>query len=427
MHVYFSGIGGAGLAPLALIAHQAGFDVSGSDKQNSDYLTYLKKQDITDIHIGQDSTAISNIHAKNPIDWLVYSSAVPKENPHHPELVFAKEAGVKSSKRDEFLAHLLKQTGQKMIAIAGTHGKTTTTAMFVWLCEQLDIPTSYCVPAKMTFADIGHFNKEAEFFIYEADEYDRNFLSFHPKLSLISGIDYDHPDIYPTRESYYEAFLEFIAQSEDTVVWEKDAHKIGVEKNDHTKILPTLFDLGNLHLTGRVNRQNAFMVVEAACKLGLTTRQEAFPVMNKFPGLSRRFERIANNVYSDYAHTPEKIRGALQTAREIAGDNVVVIYEGLHNTRQHFIKDELPTLFKGVKKLYVAPSYLAREDETLEILTPDKLCQLTQEPADAKPVELNDKLVGTITKHADNDDLVLCLTAGGGGSLDEWLRTKFGQ
>jgi UDP-N-acetylmuramate--alanine ligase len=150
-------------------------------------------------------------------------------------------------------------------------------------------------------------------------------------------------------------------------------------------------------------------------------------ILDRFPGVSRRFEQVAPGLYSDYAHTPEKIRGALQLGHEVASENLVVVYEGLHNTRQHFIRDELVHLFDGVKHLYIVPSYLAREDESLELLTPEKLCGLlsTEAQNNAEPATLDDHLKQRLETHLDSGDTVLCLTAGGGGSLDEWLRREF--
>jgi UDP-N-acetylmuramate-alanine ligase len=132
-------------------------------------------------------------------------------------------------------------------------------------------------------------------------------------------------------------------------------------------------------------------------------------------------------LYTDYAHTPPKIRGAIQIAQEIDKDNIVVVYEGLHNTRQHFIKDELKNLFDPAKEIYIVPSYLAREDPNLETLTPDKLRLLLSPEAEAKshPAALNSELEQAIRQHLEANDLVLCLSAGGGGSLDEWLRRTF--
>ena len=428
MHVYFSGIGGAGIGPLALIAHQAGYDVSGSDAQSSLYIDYLKKHGIDDITIGQTSGQIAEAHARDPIDWLVYSSALPHTNPEHPELVFANEYGIKSSRRDEFLNKIIEDKKLKLIAIAGTHGKTTTTAMAIWVFKQLGLPVSYSVGAKLSFGEMGEFDPASKYFIYEADEYDRNFLSFYPELSVITGIDWDHPDIYPSRESYLAAFREFIDQSQAAVVWHDDAEQLNLEASDVQQILGEQDPLvESIKLAGLVNRQDAFSVAAALAPELDVEQSQLVNLLSNFPGLSRRFEQVAPNIYSDYAHTPPKIRGALQLAHETAGNNVVVVYEGLHNSRQHFIKDELASLFGGVKELYVVPSYLAREDENLKLLSPQDLIMLLGKDTQAKAhsAELGDNLAEIIKKHAAEGDLVLALSAGGAGSLDEWLRKNF--
>lgn len=113
MHIYFSGIGGTGIGPLALIAKQAGYSVSGSDSRDSQYITYLRSKGLNNIQIGQTKEQMAAVHAAKPIDWVVYSSALPKENPEHPELSFAKDQGIKHTKRDEFLNYLLREKNQK--------------------------------------------------------------------------------------------------------------------------------------------------------------------------------------------------------------------------------------------------------------------------------------------------------------------------
>lgn len=419
MHIYFSGIGGAAIGPLALIAKQAGYTVSGSDKQDSGYIQYLKNHGITDIHIGQSYEQIAHVHDNSPIDWFVYTSALPMENPHAPELAFCAEQAIKTSKRDELLNKILLDKQLKLIAIAGTHGKTTTTAMAIWLFKELGVPMSYSVGAKMSFGEMGAYDPASEYFVYEADEFDRNFLQFHPYTSIIAGIDYDHPDIYPTQEAYNQAFRDFLHQSQQVFAHPDDLHRLGLPG------APENIPLDRFSLAGEVNRKNAQLVVEAAQQLTGQPADTLIDIMNRFPGVSRRFEKITSSLYSDYAHTPEKIRGALQIAHEVAGDNVVVVYEGLHNTRQHFIRQELTNLFASIKKLYVVPSYLAREDTSLEMLTPEKLTRITAVPADRVPSALDETLRQAIATHMEQNDLVLCLSAGGGGSLDEWIRQEF--
>lgn len=429
MHVYFSGIGGAGIGPLALVARQAGYEISGSDKQHSLYIDHLKQRGITDIHIGQDEAAIAQVHDAKPIDWFVYTSALPLENPDAPELRFCHEQGIKTSKRDELLNQVITDKHLKLIAIAGTHGKTTTTAMTVWLLQKLGVPLGYILPAKSSFAEMGAYEAGAEYFVYECDEFDRNFLSFEPTLSLITGVDWDHPDIYPTREDYNAAFREFLEQSQQSVLWQADADRLGLEPADNQAVLdeadPAIGT--SLTLPGLVNRQNAWLAANALQQVVNRPFNELITLLNDFPGVSRRFEEITPGLYSDYAHTPPKIRGALQLAREAANDAVVVIYEGLHNTRQHFIRDDLKHLFDGVKKLYIVPSYLAREDQSLKLLTPDdlKLLLSAETQTVTEPAALNSHLRETIVQHLSAGDTVLCLSAGGGKSLDEWLRHEF--
>lgn len=426
MHVFFSGIGGTGIGPLALIAKQAGYEVSGSDAKDSGYVKYLRQNGISDIHIGQTEDQIAAVHSQKPIDWFVYSSSLPITDPNHPELTFCEQNHIKTSKRDELLNKIIQEKNLKLIAITGTHGKTTTTAMVIWLFKHLGMPISYSVGAKLSYGEMGQYDPASKYFVYEADEYDRNFLSFYPEVSLISGIDWDHPDIYPTREAYYSAFLEFIDQSEQVVLWHDDAKKLVLDVSEQHTVLdetdPRIDKL--LSLPGRVNRLDAWMAAKSMATVVAKPFEELISSLNKFPGVSRRFEQIAPQLYSDYAHTPPKIRGALQLAHEVVGDNLVVVYEGIHNSRQHFIKDELANLFDGVKQLYIVPTYLGREDPNLELLTPEKLLNKLSNSvkAHAQTAELDDALAEKIRTHTAAGDLVLCLSAGGGGSLDEWLR-----
>ncbi|MCA9327350.1 hypothetical protein KDA14_02360 [Candidatus Saccharibacteria bacterium] len=428
MHVFFSGIGGAGIGPLALVAKQAGYTVSGSDKQESDYTAYLRAHGIPDITLGQSQDDIAAAHQQNPIDWYVYSSAVAIEQPDAPEFAFCRDNNIRMSKRDELLNEIISEKGLKLIAIAGTHGKTTTTAMAVYAMKQLGVPIGYILPAKSSFAEMGAYEDGAEYFVYECDEFDRNFLQFHPALSLITGIDWDHPDVYPTREEYHQAFRDFLGQSDAAIIWQGDVERLGgnPDKNDMS-LDDNDTKLGEVQLAGEVNRRDAWLVAHGLSQIVGKSTDELIAILEKFPGVSRRFEQIAPGLYSDYAHTPEKIRGALQLGRELAGDNLVVVYEGLHNTRQHFIRDELTHLFDDTKQLYIVPSYLAREDPSLELLTPQKLLEGLSEAAQSKSAaaELDSELVSHIRDHLAGGDTVLCLSAGGGGSLDEWLRKEF--
>lgn len=430
MHIYFSGIGGAGIGPLAQIAKQAGYEVSGSDKQNSNYIEYLKNNGITDIVIGQTEENITKIHAEKPIDWLVYTSALPMENPNAPELVFCRDNNIKNTKRDDLLNKILEDKKLKLIAIAGTHGKTTTTAMTTWLFKKLEIPVSYILPAKTSFADMGYYDEKSEYFIYEADEFDRNFLAYTPYISLITGVTWDHHEIFKTRDDYKNAFKEFIEKSDKTYIWQEDYDYLGYEGSPEN--VQTLDNnepkISNIKLLGKYNRNDGWLAMQAAKQVSGKETDSLMNIISNFPGLSRRMEKIADGLYSDYAHTPEKITGAMSVAQEMAaeaGKKLVIVYEPLTNRRQHYMKEDYKDCFKGAEKVYWIPSYLAREDPSQEILEPSELIQYLSDPSIAEARERDDDLLKTIKQHLENGDMVVAMNGGGGNSLDEWLRKNF--
>jgi UDP-N-acetylmuramate--alanine ligase len=414
MHIFFSGIGGAGIGPLSMIARQAGYQVSGSDKQDSQYISYLKKQGITDIHIGQTRENIAAVHDRHAIDWYVYSSALEIENPHHPELAFTRNQNIKTSKRDELINQILIEKNLKMIAVAGTHGKTTTTAMVVWLMKQLGVTFSYLLPAKTSFGDMGQYQAGSEYFVYECDEFDRNFLAFEPYLSLITGVSWDHHEIFPTREDYQQAFQEFITQSRLAYLWFEDLEYLNFNPNNIKVLESGDHAIENIELAGLYNRLDAWLAIKAINQLTKEPIAKLIELMNNFPGLQRRMEQI--------------IRGAMSVATEMAakkGQSVVVVYEPLTNRRQFHILHDYGDCFAGAAKLYWLPSYLAREDPTQRIIPPEELISHLADPSIAKPRQRDASLKQTIQNHLKDGDMVVAMAGGGGNSLDEWVRKEF--
>lgn len=431
MHIFFSGIGGTAIGPLALIAKQAGYEVSGSDKQDSQYIAYLRKHGITNIQIDQSYEAIAQAHSQNPIDWYVYSSAVSLENADAPELHFCKEQNIKTSKRDELLNQILQDTGLELIAVAGTHGKTTTTAMIIWLMKQADVPVSYSVGAKISYGEMGTYEPDSRYFVYEADEFDRNFLNFKPHLSVISGVSWDHHEIFPTRDEYQQAFRDFINQSGTTLLWQDDADYLGLDDGVSSALLVQDHDnstISHINLKGLYNRLDAWLAIQAVQQVSDVPLEDLIAYMNEFPGTNRRMEQLVPGLYTDYAHTPEKIRGAMSVALEIAADTgkpLIVVYEPLTNRRQHYMLNEYRDCFAGAAQVYWLPSYLAREDPAQRIIPPAELITRLSDPSIAQPADLDEDLKRTIQAHLDKGDMVVGMAGGGGGSLDEWLRQEF--
>lgn len=406
MKIYISGISGTGMGPLALMAKNAGFEVCGSDLNEGAIYSELEKAGI-EVKIGKQDGEFLAEKLGEGFDWFVYTSALPED---HPELLLAKKSGIKCTKRDDLTAFLVEKLGLKMVAVAGTHGKTTTTSMIVWAALKLGLPVAYIVGTTLGFAQSGAYHDSDEYFVYEADEYDRNFLKFHPWLSLVTCISYDHADIYKTPEEYKQAFLQFKKQSENFV---EDVVNDGVFNK----------------IAGAARREDAKLAMAAIMMIcddlekqgkNVPSGDEVAKVLNEFPGVGRRFEKIADGLYTDYAHHPEEILATVDVAREEAEiknkNGVVVVYQPHQNIRQHEVRDGYKEAFSGVDKIFWLPTYLTREDPNLPILKPEELIDGIEK---AEVAELNDDLVRKLREYLKKNYLVVLMTA---GPADEWLR-----
>lgn len=421
MHIYFSGIGGVGIGPLAEIAHDAGYMVTGSDREASPVTRRLDARGIP-IHIGQTTEAIEEIHTRTPIDRFIYTAALP---PDHPELAFAKRHGISCGKRDELLAQIITEKELHLIAVSGTHGKTTTTGMLIWAFQYLRIPISYSVGTTLSYGPSGKYDAQSQYFVYECDEYDRNMLHFEPQLALITALDYDHPDTYENEHVYKDAFVQFMRQSTATLLWEKDLRYLS--QPDIAASYEAYDDLMNLSrftLPGNHVRHNAFLVYQALGKVAPSVPTETIlAALNTFPGTDRRFEKLSENLYSDYGHHPAEIAATLQLTRELS-DEVVLVYQPHQNIRQHEIKDQYSDSMVLAQQIYWLPTYLSREDPSLEVLTPEQLSATLTNVHAVKPAEMNEDLWKNIQHARQEGKLVLVM---GAGSIDNWVRKQLAE
>jgi UDP-N-acetylmuramate--alanine ligase len=432
MHIYFSGIGGAGLSPLAMLAQDCGFEVSGSDVVKSLSTQEVEKRGIP-ITINQSLEEISALHARRPIDWIVYTSAL---SPDHPHCVFAKTYGIKLSKRHDLINLIIKEKNLKLIAVAGTHGKTTTTAMLTWMFKQLHIPVSYSIGSNITFGPAAKYEERSKYFVYEADEFDKNFLNFTPEISVITSLDYDHRDTYPHQEDYKKAFYTFIKQTQGLVcAWKEDVQDIISTEHDFTArlYLPKKSDemnqtyLSKITLPGKHNRENGFLAISAISTITTTDSLELSQVLSTFPGTQRRMEKLSPNFYSDYAHHPMEIKATLQLARELIQttsptSKLIAVYQPHQNIRQHEpqVQEGYKTCFDAADKIYWLPTYLSREDKELEIIPAEKLASLVESKAQVELADLTPELHQKIAAHLYHGDVVVLM---GAGSIDAWGRS----
>lgn len=406
MKVYFSGIAGTGIRPLAEVACKAGYQVFGSDLGERPEPDELAELGIEARYESQDGSFLREIYEREGIDWFVYTSALPED---HPELVLACELGVKVSKRDEFLATLIAEKNLKLVAIAGTHGKTTTTAMIVWALHELGKKIGYIVGTTLPWAISGDFTSEAEYFVYEADEYDRNFLSYQPWLSVVTVEDYDHPDIYPTEEDYHAAFAQFRTQS--------------------GRVIENVGEEASLTLAGELRRKDASLAAEAILAMYPDLdKSEVVDALNRFPGAGRRFEKVLDGLYSDYAHHPHEIKATLEMAKEMAKkDNltgVVAVYQPHQNIRQTENRDGYREAFMAADKIFWLPTFLTREDPKLRIIEPEEFVASLENKDAAEAADLNEDLAEKIRQLLTENYLVILMSA---GPADKWLRDNFSR
>lgn len=396
------------MGPLALMAKRAGFTVMGSDLSEGAVAPELYAEGIK-VEIGaQDGKFLQKCFDIEGVDWYVYTSAM---GPDAPEVALASRLGIRVSKRDELIAYLVDKLGLKMVAVAGTHGKTTTTALITWAALELGLPVSYLVGSTLPFAEAGSYTDNSQFLIYEADEYDRNFLKFYPWLAVITTVSYDHPDIYPTREDYQEAFERFKSQSEQVIE------------------APSKKAVG-LKLAGEKRRYDAGLALEAILlmceEVGKeVSREEIVEILNQFPGVGRRFERVYPQIYSDYGHHPEEIEAtvqmALEEAKRLGLKGVVAIYEPHQNTRQHEVKNEYRKVFEGAEHVFWLPTYLTRENPELKVLQPVEFIARLANSRDAEPAEMGSELYEKLHKYLADGFLLLFMSA---GPLDKWVRQQ---
>jgi len=400
-HVHFIGIGGTGLSAIARLLLEKGEVVSGSDRQMSTLAQALQASGAR-VTIGH---APENIQGATIV---VRSSAIPDEN---VEVQAARAAGIPVLKRAEFLGWITKDL--QLIAVAGTHGKTTTTAMIAWMLTALGKDPSYIIGS--VAANLGnnaHSGKSA-LFVIEADEYDHMFLGLSPAMAVVTNIEHDHPDCYPTPEDFWQAFSKFsgrIIRGGTLLVCSDDPGArrllqsfprsgcearsygfnrwLGLPGPDYYALDLTPNQLGGytfgafssgkqdggkselariaLQVPGRHNASNALASIAVADLLGLPLEDVA-QTLGEFQGSGRRFELRGEvngiAVIDDYAHHPTEIRATLAAARaRYPGHRILATWQPHTYSRTRVLFDEFASAFDDADLILITEIYAAREN-----------------------------------------------------------------
>ncbi|HWI96029.1 MAG TPA: cyanophycin synthetase [Solirubrobacterales bacterium] len=343
--LHFIGIGGAGMSGLALVCAELGASVTGSDRSESSYMERLRAASLDPI-VGHD---VANLPEGAEV---VVSTAIGADN---PELALARERGIEPIHRGVLLAELCAE--KRLIAVAGTHGKTTTTAMLVWALRGLGADPAFFVGGEVP--GLGPDSEAAnagwgssEWVIAEADESDGSFLDLKPEIAVVTNIEMDHHSRWGSVAELRTAFAEFAAGARAVVRPEDSDLEI------------------ELAVPGRHNLLNARAAVLAAGAAGFEPAQVAVALAD-FPGVKRRLElkgsRAGARMYDDYAHHPTEVRAALSALREQAPGRLIAVFQPHLYSRTKAFGVEFGAALALADEVVVLDVYPAREQPVGEL------------------------------------------------------------
>ena len=433
-NIYFLGIGGIGMSALARYYHRKGNKVSGYDKTPSPLTKRLEEEGIA-IHYEDNPNLIPD-----DINMVIITPAIPSDS---LELNYLREKGIKMMKRSEVLGEISNHN--KSVAVSGTHGKTTVTALITHLLSYSKRKISAFVGgiARNIDSNVIIGDENDEFVVMEADEFDRSFLRLNPYVSVVTSIDADHLDIYGDTAHLEEAFNQFVAKtsSDGVVVYNaalpiKTACKSISYGYEDADVMPknvkienemTKFDLVTkeglvlgsyeMSLYGRHNLMNAMAAIIVSLQLGLDIRQIKEGLAT-FLGVQRRFDiryRDEKVCYiDDYAHHPEEIKACLRAVREIYPKRkMTLVFQPHLFTRTRDFMDEFAEALSLADSLLLMEIYPAREKPLQGITSSELLKKVT---CHEKQICQKDELIDTIKNL--RPELIITM---GAGDIDRFV------
>lgn len=458
--VHLVGVGGAGLSAIATVLVERGYEVSGSDLHSSANTRRLQDKGIK-VYIGHAAEHIGEAQA------VIVSSAVPGDN---VEIEAALARGLPVLKRDQVFGELTAD--HHCIAVAGTHGKTTTAAMIAWMLLQAGRDPSFIVGGTMMGLGTNARAGTGELFVVEADEYDWAFLGLTPQLAVVTHLEADHPDCFPDLEAMYAAFRAFLGrvQPRGTIIGCGDAPNLGVllrelrgraggpsvvayglgngwdwvgrdlEVNERGGIGFAAFRgsslLGRVQLSvpGEHNVRNALAALAACGELGVSL-DVACAALATFRGTERRFEVKGHaggvTVIDDYAHHPTQVRATLAAARQhYSRGELWAVFQPHTYSRTRALLDEFANSFGDADHVIVTDIYAARESDargpgqSTSISGADIVALMSHR--DVSYVGHLDDAAAHLLPHLRSGDVLITLGAGDGYRVGELVLSALG-
>ena len=422
-NIHFIGIGGIGISAIARLLLLEGKTVTGSDISLSEVTEELTKAGAV-IRQGQSLTDIPK-----DADLIIFTAAIEVADQDLYQKI--KKLPIPSLSYSEALG--IVSSAKKTIAVSGTHGKTTTTAMVAKVLTEAKIDPSVIVGSMLLESKSNYRAGLGEYLVVEADEYRRSFLSLHPYILVINNLDADHLDYYKDLADVQSAFHELALRvpSDGKIICNPEDPNVkpvldGVKAEviDYTKIN---FDGVILKFPGEHNRQNARVALAVAEILGVNEK-EAKIALSNFAGTWRRFEYKGETekgalIYDDYAHNPQKVAAAIAGAREMYPDkNIIAVFQPHLFSRTKTLLNEFSVSFNDANKIILLPIYPAREafDPSIssEMLAEEIIKFSGKKPEDVM-VKNKEEVVKKVKELADKNSIVIFIGAGDVYKLSE--------
>ncbi len=443
--LHFIGIGGIGMSGIAEVLLDLGYSVSGSDLNSSPVVENLKNKG-AEIFIGHKASNVEGCAL------IIYSSAIDNKN---PEVIRAKQLQIPMIRRAEMLAELMRL--KFGIAVAGSHGKTTTTSLIATIFHEAKLDATYIIGGIVRNLGGNAKKGDGEYLIAEADESDGSFLLLNPIMAAVTNIDDDHLDHYGTKEKIVEAFIEFVnktpfygrvalnandatsveikTQVKRPIVWY--GIEVGGDDIDYVanavelSASGTKFDLYfkgekiariQTNLMGYHNISNSLAAIAISREAGLD-----WDIIQKgllsFQGVGRRLEKLYEKnsfvVIDDYGHHPTEVRATISTLRRVDKRTLCVVFEPHRYTRTQNFWKEFQECFEGADELYLTPIYAASENP-IEGITSEAL--IKEMKAKGKNVFLIENLDEMKTLITDRKNKELVFVTLGAGAISKKIR-----
>jgi len=359
--LHFIGVGGAGMSGLALVCARLGATVTGSDRSESSYIERLRRAGLDPV-VGHDA---ANLPEGSEV---VVSTAIGADN---PELALARERGIEPIHRGALLAELCAE--KRLIAVAGTHGKTSTTAMIVWALRKLGLDPAFFVGGEVPglgpdgeAANAGW--GEGEWVVAEADESDGSFLELNPRIAVVTNVEMDHHARWSSLEELHEAFRRFVAKASGVVLGPEAPLEVDAAVRFGSATPgPAELELGVLGAHNVLNARAAL----AALGLAGVDVEAAARALRDFPGAKRRLEykgRFAGaRVYDDYAHHPTEVRAALEALRAERPAALIAVFQPHLYSRTKIFAAQFGAALALADRVVVLDVYPAREQPVGEL------------------------------------------------------------